>query len=361
MTRPLHLVPAGPGHRAGLQLHVGAAFYHDRYRRTDDGWKICATGYDRTYDATMTLEGLNFKLNPVPRSISGRYLAQQHRAPGRSHCMIFTSVASSIDTARSGAAVGVHEERAAAAWAPGLVDPTTACLYCGICRFSVPLLGSVLKGTGLSCTPAWWPSGSSCRRRPTSGPGPPERVLRKSAARIRRGAEREVEREDPIGVAHLGRRGSRAPCRWRRCARGIPTPTGCQPAGPRCHTSILALIHLCRLTEMTWSRYRPTGRTTWSIMCAARELTRARPQHTAQSAVDAPVHRRRAGYRWDVKVQTRSGRGPRRRTHAATFGYEPSTDRSAPHVDREASRRSRSLPALLDNLRPSLHASRRPL
>lgn len=43
---------------------IGAAFYHDRYRRTEDGWKICATGYDRTYDASMTLEGLNFKLKP---------------------------------------------------------------------------------------------------------------------------------------------------------------------------------------------------------------------------------------------------------------------------------------------------------
>ena len=30
---------------------IGAAFYHDRYRRTADGWKISATGYDRTYDA----------------------------------------------------------------------------------------------------------------------------------------------------------------------------------------------------------------------------------------------------------------------------------------------------------------------
>ena len=43
---------------------IGAAFYHDRYRRTSVGWKICATGYDRTYDATMSLEGLNFKLKP---------------------------------------------------------------------------------------------------------------------------------------------------------------------------------------------------------------------------------------------------------------------------------------------------------
>ena len=43
---------------------IGAAFYHDQYRRTDDGWKISATGYDRTYDATMSLEGLDFKVKP---------------------------------------------------------------------------------------------------------------------------------------------------------------------------------------------------------------------------------------------------------------------------------------------------------
>ena len=42
----------------------GAGFYHDRYRRTEDGWKICATGYDRTYEATQSLEGLNFTLKP---------------------------------------------------------------------------------------------------------------------------------------------------------------------------------------------------------------------------------------------------------------------------------------------------------
>lgn len=41
---------------------IGAAFYRDQYRRTDDGWKISATGYDRTYDATMSLKALNFKV-----------------------------------------------------------------------------------------------------------------------------------------------------------------------------------------------------------------------------------------------------------------------------------------------------------
>ena len=45
---------------------IGAAFYHDTYRRTPEGWKISATGYDRTYEATMSLEGLNFKLKPGP-------------------------------------------------------------------------------------------------------------------------------------------------------------------------------------------------------------------------------------------------------------------------------------------------------
>jgi len=37
----------------------GAAFYRDRYRKTADGWKICATGYDRTYEVTQTLDGQN--------------------------------------------------------------------------------------------------------------------------------------------------------------------------------------------------------------------------------------------------------------------------------------------------------------
>ena len=41
---------------------IGAAFYHDEYRRTPDGWKISATGYQRTYDATMSLKALNFKV-----------------------------------------------------------------------------------------------------------------------------------------------------------------------------------------------------------------------------------------------------------------------------------------------------------
>ena len=40
----------------------GAGFYHDRYRRTAEGWKISETGYDRTYDASMSTENLNFKV-----------------------------------------------------------------------------------------------------------------------------------------------------------------------------------------------------------------------------------------------------------------------------------------------------------
>ena len=43
---------------------IGAGFYNDTYRRTPDGWKISATGYDRTYEATMSVEGLDFKLKP---------------------------------------------------------------------------------------------------------------------------------------------------------------------------------------------------------------------------------------------------------------------------------------------------------
>ena len=45
---------------------IGAAFYHDRYRRTSDGWRICATGYDRTYEATMSLAGMQFTVEPGP-------------------------------------------------------------------------------------------------------------------------------------------------------------------------------------------------------------------------------------------------------------------------------------------------------
>ncbi|MCW2626151.1 MAG: hypothetical protein QOF66_3189 [Mycobacterium sp.] len=41
---------------------IGAGFYHDRYRRTSEGWKITETGYDRTYNASMSTESLNFKV-----------------------------------------------------------------------------------------------------------------------------------------------------------------------------------------------------------------------------------------------------------------------------------------------------------
>ncbi|BBW99066.1 hypothetical protein MMOR_00030 [Mycolicibacterium moriokaense] len=40
---------------------IGAG-YHDRYRRTANGWRISETGYDRTYDASMSTENLNFKV-----------------------------------------------------------------------------------------------------------------------------------------------------------------------------------------------------------------------------------------------------------------------------------------------------------
>lgn len=42
---------------ANLML-IGAAFYHDTYRRTADGWKISSTGYQRTYDATLPLSDI---------------------------------------------------------------------------------------------------------------------------------------------------------------------------------------------------------------------------------------------------------------------------------------------------------------
>lgn len=43
----------------------GAAFYHDRYRRTPDGWRISATGYQRTYEVTMSTESITkFTVKP---------------------------------------------------------------------------------------------------------------------------------------------------------------------------------------------------------------------------------------------------------------------------------------------------------
>lgn len=42
-----------PDHKFML---FGAAFYRDRYRKTADGWKICETGYTRTYEVTQTLD-----------------------------------------------------------------------------------------------------------------------------------------------------------------------------------------------------------------------------------------------------------------------------------------------------------------
>jgi SnoaL-like domain len=41
---------------------IGAGFYHDTYRRTSGGWKISRTGYDRTYDASLSTESLGFKV-----------------------------------------------------------------------------------------------------------------------------------------------------------------------------------------------------------------------------------------------------------------------------------------------------------
>lgn len=45
-------------------LLIGAGFYRDKYRRTPNGWKVSLTGYDRTYDAQLSLKSLDFKLNP---------------------------------------------------------------------------------------------------------------------------------------------------------------------------------------------------------------------------------------------------------------------------------------------------------
>ena len=45
----------------------GAAFYDDTYRRTPEGWRICRTGYQRTYEATLSLADVpSFSLSTGP-------------------------------------------------------------------------------------------------------------------------------------------------------------------------------------------------------------------------------------------------------------------------------------------------------
>jgi hypothetical protein len=50
-----------PEHRVVIQ---GAAYYEDRYRRESDGaWRIAHTGYERTYEAMVSLDDLpSFRL-----------------------------------------------------------------------------------------------------------------------------------------------------------------------------------------------------------------------------------------------------------------------------------------------------------
>ena len=52
---------------------IGAAFYYDGYRRTADGWRICDTGYQRTYEATMAISGIaGFKVTPGAALLNSR-------------------------------------------------------------------------------------------------------------------------------------------------------------------------------------------------------------------------------------------------------------------------------------------------
>ena len=52
---------------------TGAAFYEDRYRRCGDGqWRISHTGYERTYEAMLSLDDLpSFRLTATPVPAGG--------------------------------------------------------------------------------------------------------------------------------------------------------------------------------------------------------------------------------------------------------------------------------------------------
>lgn len=47
-------------------LIVGAAFYNDTYRRTEDGWRISSTGYDRTFEARGKLSAAGLIVEQGP-------------------------------------------------------------------------------------------------------------------------------------------------------------------------------------------------------------------------------------------------------------------------------------------------------
>ena len=72
----------------------GAAFYRDRYRKTADGWKICATGY-----RAHLRGGAEVRRQGDARSGTGLITERiAITAPGCSQRMIFVGVASSSAT-----------------------------------------------------------------------------------------------------------------------------------------------------------------------------------------------------------------------------------------------------------------------
>ena len=71
------------------------------------------------------------------------------------------------------------------------------------------------------------------------------------AAGIRRGAEREVEREDAHRRQHVAVMGLRGHAVGADDGPGLPTPIGCQPAVVRSQTSIFADEPPTPTTEIT--------------------------------------------------------------------------------------------------------------
>ncbi|MCF8610542.1 nuclear transport factor 2 family protein [Gordonia sp. HY285] len=47
-------------------LIIGAAFYADEYRLTQDGWRISRTGYERTFEAVGSLSAGGWQVHPGP-------------------------------------------------------------------------------------------------------------------------------------------------------------------------------------------------------------------------------------------------------------------------------------------------------
>jgi hypothetical protein len=250
---------------------IGAGFYHDRYRRTADGWKISVTGYDRTYDASMSVAALNFKVK-AGRAVQLRLLRDSDQRSGSQPLdeLHHHRVVDRDAPCRRSSVGGVKEERAAVAWDTLLVDAhhhgvpvlrdleiLGATARVGVER-ALRLLANLHRVVGRALHVAVPPVVL------------PHLDVLKAAAGVGRGAEREVEREDAHRGEHLAVVG--LGCHARRPdVRGYPGSDRL----PACRRALVHVDlgirsansdngnHLCRIAHLVgepWNELGPRDR-----------------------------------------------------------------------------------------------------